>query len=381
VFDKNAVAKSESSVGLLWPNLAGWEAAMNVAPIYAGSYRMRLSIWGFQLNQGVVESVATSQAAVLRAHEEGHQQEGWRLLATFTAPALESREHEITAWLEAHESIVFDPVSFMMGHLHHFRQKGGGVSEFIGPGVALDWFEIEGPLNASWPTESHRRLFGDLPIVTPPFDATAIPPQREAIRHIPTYLPAFQTDLSPSDRKPSLETVTSSTPLEDARRLFTDFLPRAFRRPVEPAEIDPYVALVEKRLAAKDCFEDAIRRAYVAILTSPEFLFHLPTCKKVIATFLCSPPGSPIGSGTHPPTMRCSPPLQRAGSPIPRCSTPRSIVCSPIPEVTAFSTISPISGWSSIGSTRPIPTGSSIPSIRSCSVRRWLPSRGPFSAN
>ena len=272
VFDKNEVAKSQSSVGLLWPNLAGWEAAMNVAPIYAGSYRMRLSIWGFQLNKGVVEAVATSQAAVLRAHEEGHQQEGGRLLATFTAASLDPREHEITAWLDSHESIVFDPVSLLMAHLHHFRQKGGGVSEFVGSGVALDWFEIEGPLNESWPPESHRRLFGDLPIATVPADATAIPPQRDRVRQIPIYLPAFQTDLSPSDRKPPLETVQSSTPLEDARRLIADFLPRAFRRPVEPAECAPYLALVAKRLAANDCFEDAMRRAYVAILTSPEFV-------------------------------------------------------------------------------------------------------------
>jgi hypothetical protein len=272
VFDANAVAKSQSAVGLLWPNLAGWEAAMNVAPIYAGRYRMRLSIWGFQLNKGVVEAVATSQAAVLRAHEEGHQQEGGRLLATFTAASLEPREHEITSWLDAHESIVFDPVSLLMGHLHHFRQKGGGVSEFVGSGVALDWFEVEGPLNESWPPESHRRLFGDLPIATVPADSKAILPQRERIRQTPLYLPALMTDLSPADRKPPVETVQSSTPLEDARRLVADFLPSAFRRPVEGDEIEPYVALVAKRLAANDCFEDAMRRAYVAILTSPEFV-------------------------------------------------------------------------------------------------------------
>jgi hypothetical protein len=262
VFDANAVAKSQSAVGLLWPNLAGWEAAMNVAPIYAGRYRMRLSLWGFQLNKGVVEAVASSQAAVLRAHEEGHQQEGGRLLATFTAASLDPREHEITAWLDSHESIVFDPVSLLMGHLHHFRQKGGGVSEFVGSGVALDWFEVEGPLNESWPPESHRRLFGDLPIATVPADATAVPPQRETIRQTPLYLPALMTDLSPSDRKPPLETVQSSTPLEDARRLIADFLPRAFRRPVELAECGPYLALVLPADVRPDAGTLASRLAY-----------------------------------------------------------------------------------------------------------------------
>ena len=48
-------AKSESAVGLLNPNLAGYEAAMNVSPIYPGLYRMKLSLWGFHWNQGKPE--------------------------------------------------------------------------------------------------------------------------------------------------------------------------------------------------------------------------------------------------------------------------------------------------------------------------------------
>ena len=31
-----------------------------------------------------------------------------------------------------------------------------------GPGLAVQWVEIEGPLNDAWPPESHRRIFGDL---------------------------------------------------------------------------------------------------------------------------------------------------------------------------------------------------------------------------
>jgi hypothetical protein len=269
---KNKVADSMSSVGLLVPNFAGYEAAMNVAPIYPGRYRLRLSLWGFHWNKCAVEPSPGSQAAVLRAHEEGKQQEGGRLLGTFTAASLEPREQEITTWLDAHESIVFDPVSIPWRGLQ-IRQIGGRTAKHVGPGVALDWFEVEGPINESWPPESHRRLFGDLSIAEWPKDATATPPTRAAPRQIPLYLPAFER-LSPRDRKPPLETVHSTTPAIDARRLFAAFLPRAFRRPVTDDEIEPYVALVERRLAAGDCFEDAMRRAYVAILTSPEFLFH-----------------------------------------------------------------------------------------------------------
>ena len=264
-------AKSESAVGLLNPNLAGYEAAMNVSPIYTGMYRMKLSLWGFQWNTGKPEP-GPDQAAVLRAHEEGKQQEGGRLLRAFTASSMKSNEAEITEWLDAHESIVFDPVSVPWNGLR-IGQVAGRAKKHVGPGVAIDWFEIEGPLNASWPPESHKRLFGDL-LITKMTASDVIPPQREEVRSIGGYVPSMYFDLTPQERKPPLETVQSTQPEADARKLLTTFLPKAFRREVAPDEIEPYVALLKSRIAAKDCFEDAMRRMYVAVLTSPEFLFH-----------------------------------------------------------------------------------------------------------
>lgn len=267
-----AVATSQSAVGLLNPNLAGYEAAMNVSPIFAGNYRLRLSVWGFRWANGKPNPCDAPQAAVLRAHEEGKQQEGGRLLSAFTAPSMESKEGEIVTWLDAHESIVFDPVSVPWNGLR-IGQVAGRAAKHVGPGVALDWFEIEGPLNPVWPPVSHARLFGQLPIK--PFDAGSdiIPPRREKIRSIGGYLPSMHLDLTPAERTPKLETVSSDQPLEDARKLLADFLPRAFRRDVTASEIEPYLKLLQTRLDAKDCFEDAMRRVYVAVLTSPEFLF------------------------------------------------------------------------------------------------------------
>ncbi len=268
-----AAKDSQSAVGLLNPNLAGYEAALNVSPIYSGQYRMRISLWGFQWNAGKPEPCAAPQAAVLRAHEEGKQQEGGRLLSAFTAPSMQSNEAEITAWLDAHESIVFDPVSVPWNGLR-IGQIAGRAVKHVGPGVALDWFEIEGPLNPTWPPESHKRLFGDLPIGKLAAGSDVIPPRRDEVRSLGGYLPSMHFDLPPQERKPALETVQSTQPEADAKKLLTAFLPKAFRRPVDENEVAPYVALVTKRLAAKDCFEDAMRRAYVAVLTSPEFLFH-----------------------------------------------------------------------------------------------------------
>jgi len=270
-----AVKTSQSAVGLLNPNLAGYEAAMNVSPIYSGLYRMKVSLWGFQWNAGQPEPCAAPQAAVLRAHEEGKQQEGGRLLRAFTAPSVQSNEAEITEWLDAHESIVFDPVSIPWNGLR-IGQVAGRAKKHVGPGVAIDWFEIAGPINAVWPPESHKRLFGDLPIKLWPQGSEAVPPQREEVRSIGGYVPSMHFDLTPQERKPPLETVQSAQPEEDARKLLMTFLPKAFRRDINAEEIEPYVALLHSRLAAKDCFEDAMRRVYVAVLTSPEFLFHAP---------------------------------------------------------------------------------------------------------
>jgi hypothetical protein len=265
-------AGSTSAVGLLNPNLAGYEAALNVAPIHAGHYRLRISLWGFRWAGGRPEPCAAPQAAVLRAHPEGKQQEGGRLLRLLTAPSLESREEEFVAWLDPLESLVFDPVSIPWNGLR-IGQVAGRAAKHTGPGVALDWFEIEGPLNESWPPESHRRLFGSLPVAPWPTGTDAIPPRRGPVRGLGGYLPNVHTDIPAADRAPPLESVRSDRPVDDARRLLGEFLPRAFRRDVDPGELEPYLALLESRLAARDCFEDAMRRVYVAVLTSPEFLF------------------------------------------------------------------------------------------------------------
>jgi len=267
-----AVAQSQSAVGLLNPNLAGYEAAMNVAPIFAGNYRLRLSVWGFRWANGRPNPCGAPQAAVLRAHEEGKQQEGGRLLSAFTAPSMESKEGEIVTWLDAHESIVFDPVSVPWNGLR-IGQVAGRAAKHVGPGVALDWFEIEGPLNPVWPPVSHTRLFGQLPIKPFVPGSDIVPPRREKIRSFGGYLPSMYLDLTAAERTPKLETVSSEQPVEDARKLLADFLPHAFRRDVTASEIEPYLKLLQTRLEAKDCFEDAMRRVYVAILTSPEFLF------------------------------------------------------------------------------------------------------------
>lgn len=99
---------------------------------------------------------------------------------------------------------------------------------YQGPGLAIEWVAIEGPLMTLWPKPSHRRLFGDL-------------------------------DFSAAGRS-------------DAVRVLREFLPRAFRRPIHDDELAPYVAHFDRVSKTHD-FAAAIKVALQAALCSPHFLF------------------------------------------------------------------------------------------------------------
>ena len=266
-----------SSVGMLGhPSLGvGGAVGWSVNTIFPGRYRLRCSVWGFTWNKGRIEPVATPQAAVLWAADSVGGPTPDRQLLPMTAWSLTPTEYETTTWLDAQESLLIDPVSVPSHRLHNHRQRDAFLTDYVGPGVAIDWYEIEGPVFESWPPESHRRLFGDLPIAALPADATVALPRRTfRYEQHARSMPVPGKDLDANDLKRPLETVQSSAPLDDARRLLGEFLPRALRRPVAADAVEPYVAIVKSRLDDGDCFEDAMKRAYVAILTSPDFLLH-----------------------------------------------------------------------------------------------------------
>ncbi len=101
------------------------------------------------------------------------------------------------------------------------------------PKLYLDWFEVEGPLYDNWPPQSHQLLL-------------------------------FKGDAGEHD-------------VDYVREIFTQFLPRAFRRPVAEEEAEPYVELVAGELERGATFHDAVRLGLTAVLSSPAFLYiHEP---------------------------------------------------------------------------------------------------------
>lgn len=94
------------------------------------------------------------------------------------------------------------------------------------------------------------------------------------------YLEAAQSALGhalkdPRDRKQILvaEPDDKRSPQEAARIVLSKFLPRAFRRPVDDAEVEQYVQLFDKVYEQDEMFVPAIRFAIEAAMVSPKFLF------------------------------------------------------------------------------------------------------------
>ena len=230
------------------------------APIQAGFYRVRMSIWSFHWEKGQVQPSERTEVASLNAADRG-------VLGYFDAPSLKPTEHETVVWLNRGEHLVFNAASLVPRRV---GEEKGRAAEATSQGIAIDWLDVEGPLLDTWPTTAHRRLFGDLPLAQFDKKSEIKPPQRiPQGQRAPASWPNYKFDYP----NQPIWTVTSSAPERDAERLLRDFLPRAFRRPVAADEVTRYTGLVRDRLATKVSFEEAMRTAFQAALCSPDFLF------------------------------------------------------------------------------------------------------------
>jgi hypothetical protein len=249
---------------------------LDFATLYPGRYRIRASFFSFGWDKGKVIPARGTEAARLSAVQLTQDGRGGGhpsyVLGYYAAPSLQSREHEFVHWLNYKETIGFNAAS--LAPVANYNRKGRAMA-FTGPGIGVDWLDVEGPLHDVWPPVAHQRLFGDLPIA--PFDPKEYPNVRP-----PTRKPLRQEIVHAKNRPDppmGLHSVHSEHPLADANRLLKEFLPRAFRRPVADEIHKAYVAKVEERLQVGDCFELAMRWAYRAALCSPDFLYHVEPTK------------------------------------------------------------------------------------------------------
>jgi hypothetical protein len=173
-----------------------------------------------------------------------------RWLATFDLPRDRMGELEMTAFLGAGEKIRRIHAS-----IHESGQPFGSFDKpWSGTVIGLESFEAVGPIHETWPPDSHRRLFRDVPL-TPLPRAEIAKLKRRPDEPLPTLT------LAPTDAA------------ADAERLMADFLSRAFRRRPPATEVERYTAIARELLSDGASFEEAMLTAYQAALCSPDFLF------------------------------------------------------------------------------------------------------------
>ncbi len=106
------------------------------------------------------------------------------------------------------------------------------------PYLAIDWYEIDGPVYDTWPPKSHTRI------------------------------------LLPSQNRDNEEAY--------AREVLQAFISRAFRRPARAEEVARYLAGFQRARPHKPNFVEAIKVPLIAVLCSPSFLFlSEPTLRAV----------------------------------------------------------------------------------------------------
>jgi hypothetical protein len=249
--------KEPSTVGMTRTFGEAFQGRMGFAPIHSGRYRIGVSAWSYWWDKGEVKPAPRSGAVGVY--------HGGNLLGTFDAPSLKPTYSEIVVELTPTENgfLKAAGISFWDAHVY-FSQ--GQIARYTGPGVALDYLMVEGPLVDEWPPPSHRRLFGNLRVAP----LNTLPPGQTKPKREPLRQKVISARNQPGRMVPG--TVLSEDPPGDARRLLADFLPRAFRRPIAPDEIERYASVADSRLADGFCFEEALKAAYKAILLSPHFL-------------------------------------------------------------------------------------------------------------
>lgn len=250
--------RAMDSLGITTHARPSWDAVIeNFSPFHSGYYRLKTSVWSFNYNKGEIGQTDRMQSVALTANG--------RVLAYFDAPSMQPKEFETVVWLNEAEVLELNPASLWANFNHAYNHEG--------PGVAVDYLDVEGPLNDIWPPASHRRLFGNLPVAELTYEKDRDYP-RQPVK--PQRRPGFRPDHRDGkefQKQQSIWTAASSRPKDDARRLLKDFLPRAFRRPVAEEEIEVYVKIAHELIEAGDYFETAMRAAYRVALCSPDFLF------------------------------------------------------------------------------------------------------------
>jgi len=211
-----------------------------------GFYRVKVSGFAYQSDTPITFSVG---AITFRRGEEEP------IFGYFSfPPGVPGKLHtvELTVFMGDRYMIQIEPYGIVDPDLSRRRKEKIHAREYKGPGLAIHSVEVEGPLVGEFPTRGHKLLLSGV-------KRTEIPPRNPNDRNKSKYKPQFE--------------IKSANEKADAEQALGRLANAAFRRPVEPREVTPYVKLFQAERAKSEAFEPALRTAAIAVLSSPHFLY------------------------------------------------------------------------------------------------------------
>lgn len=244
--NKDSVAKNKGGVieshGAFVDFTPGWPPARIDAahPIEPGVYRCRVAVWPHHPNTHRTLSVACFTGPLF-----GPGKRVFQGMYDVTGTPEEPRIIEFTTRMEAGHTIHILPWIYP----EHVTWRDKDEEER--PGVAILWAETHGPLDQSFPSEAQQKLFWESDTM--------------AMEEGPSYYLRHRRGVRSHN-------VVSDAPRADAERILRNFIPKAFRRPIEKELADQFVALTLNRLDQGRTFEQAVRAGVTAVLCSPHFL-------------------------------------------------------------------------------------------------------------
>ena len=121
---------------------------------------------------------------------------------------------------------------------HRYFGRNEFMRDYTGEGIVMQSMTIEGPLYEMWPPASTRTLLTGM-----------------------TFDDAGHVQLT-------------KAPYEHVVDVVGTFATRAFRRPLEPSELEAYASLARPLLTEGRPFLEALRVSLRAVLSAPPFLYH-----------------------------------------------------------------------------------------------------------
>ncbi len=209
---------------------------------YPGLYRVTAEVYAYQAYSPVTVTF----------QQTNDNKSSSRMIGAFDIRADETKVVELITYLEPDDFVYPNP--YDLGGSKDgpgFGEAEGRALTYGGEGVAIKWLAFDGPLADTWPPPSTHDLLTGLDII-----------EREG----PQYS---------KEEQGSFEVKLTKEPIDHVRDIVKRIVPLAFRRPAREGEVEFFVSLAEPFTAEGYDFLEAARVPLRAILSAPEFLYHV----------------------------------------------------------------------------------------------------------